>query len=188
VIDAVKLLAAWEANVETQREIIRVVEKNEAGNILNQRSNDLTRVMLVIVLVALGTSMYFMHSKGLMIVEAVDRIELVAARAGTEINDKMQVVAEAMAKLNEAEILASEAEAAKASARALHSQRGRSRSQTPPGAPEQEKAAQRARMEALATSLTAQEQLMDPLLTAGVRARKAKLKRRAADAGFDLDL
>jgi hypothetical protein len=56
-IDPGKLLRAWEANVAVQRELIAVVQKNEAENVKMREDNSRTRKLATLSVVVVGLIM-----------------------------------------------------------------------------------------------------------------------------------
>jgi len=56
-IDPEKLLRAWESMVAVQRELIRVVQRNEEDNRKTRADNSKTRILLLVVLLLVSVLM-----------------------------------------------------------------------------------------------------------------------------------
>lgn len=164
-VDTDKLLDAWQMQAATMREVVRVIEKNEANNATMHRSNRRTQAVVVLALV------------GTLVATAYTTYE--AHRVG----ESMKVVAVAVASLNEVEMLEKEASAA------THPVTdGPATAWTPPTPAGPAKALTRARMRSMAKSLEAQARFAsDASVAVQVEARTRKLRKRAAANGVELD-
>jgi len=174
-IDPDKLLRAWNANIATMKELIRVVEKCESDNRKTRFSNIITRVIVIAVLVVVMTVAGFIHVKGRMRVDMAIRIEHNTAVTNAEILETANAVANTIAKASEAQVMSDDL------AGALNGP------MYPPAAaagPDSVGAAMQARLEALDAALEVQERVGDIPAKKAVQAKRELLKKRAEDSGL----